>query len=136
MLYGRRGGVYHQMYRDITTLDPLTGAFRLQNTPEARAAFLREREGANTDWFRHLFRLVPTTTHTLTFSAGSDKIATYASLSYLNDPGWSITDRVDRFTAKLKSTYYITDQLEATLTLDGNICDQRAPEAQYHARGV
>lgn len=127
MLYGRRGGIYHQMYKDITTLNPKTGTFYLPNTPEARAQYLRRRELVDTDWFEHLFRLAPTTSHTLTLSTGGERSATYASIGYLHDPGWTITDRVSRLTAKLKSTFYINDRLEATLTLDGNIRSQRSP---------
>lgn len=41
--------------------------------------------------------------------------------------GWTIADRVRRLTANLKTTYYITDKLNATLTAGGNMRDQRAP---------
>ncbi len=127
MLYGRRAGLYHQMYSLINSVDPATGTYRLANTPEARAKYLQAREHVDTDWFRHLFRLSPTTNHTLTFSAGGEHSATYASIGYMHDPGWTIADKVDRLTAKLKSSFYLGSKLEATLSLDGNMRNQKSP---------
>ncbi len=127
MLYGRRGGIYHQMYRLISSIDPKTGTYYMANTPEARAEYLKAREQSGTNWFEHLFRLSPMTSHTLSLSAGGEQSATYASLAYMHDPGWTITDKVDRLTAKLKSTYYIGNNLEATLSLDGNMRTQKSP---------
>ena len=64
-LYGRRAGVYHELYRGLSTIDPATGQYQIANTPEARNAFLREREYANTDWFDLLLRLTPQPTTSL-----------------------------------------------------------------------
>ena len=75
-LYGRRAGVYHELYRGLSTIDPATGQYQIANTPEARNAFLREREYANTDWFDLLFTLNPTTNHSLTFAGGGKNVAT------------------------------------------------------------
>lgn len=127
MLYGRRGGIYHQMYRDIHTFDENQGTYLLTNTPEARAEYLRDREYANTDWFKHLFRLSPVSNHTLSLSAGSERIATYASLSFYNDPGWSITDKVNRFTSRLRTSFFLSPKLEARLTIEGSLREQKAP---------
>ena len=52
----QQGGAYHIMYRNTDTYNPATGRFLLQNSPEARNAFLRKYEYANTDWFKTLFR--------------------------------------------------------------------------------
>ena len=53
--HAKGSGVYGRMYRLINTYDPTTGTFALENTPEARAAYLREAEYRNTDWFDELF---------------------------------------------------------------------------------
>lgn len=127
MLYGRRGGIYHQLYRDINTYDQDLGRYLIENTPEARAEYLRKREYANTDWFKHLFQLRPVSNHTLSLGAGSDRIATYASLGFYNDPGWSITDKVNRFTARLKTNFFLSPKLEARISLEGSLREQKAP---------
>lgn len=127
MLYGRRAGIYHQMYRDLSTFDPTTNTYKLANTPEARTEYLRRAEYANTDWFKHLFRLSPVSSHTLSLSAGSERLATYASIGFYYDPGWTITDQAKRFTARLKSSYFISPKLEARLTLEGSLREQKAP---------
>ena len=126
-LYGRRGGVYHLLNRALSEYDPETGTYRLENTPEARRAFLEQHERANTDWFRELFRLTPTTSHTVSFSAGGRSSATYASLGFFYDGGWTVADRVQRITANLKNTFYLGDRLQVTLSAQGNIRSQKAP---------
>ncbi len=125
-LYGRRSGVYYQMYHDITTLNPKTGKFLLPNTAEARANFLAERGRANTDWFKELFTLNPIANHSLSFSSGSKKTASYASLAWYDDAGWTITDKVNRFTAKLKTDFFINDKFTSRLTIEGNMRKQKA----------
>lgn len=139
-LYGRRSGIYYQMYRDLGTIDPHTGHYYLENTPEARAKYLKKGEYANTDWLDLLFTLRPTTNHSLTFTGGSKNIATYASLGYYYDGGWTIADRVQKLSANLKSTFFITEQLTATLSAQGNFRTQHAPgtlpQRRNHAIGT
>lgn len=126
-LYGRRGGVYHQLYQQLTTFNPETNEWLLPNTLQAKQQFLRQREYANTDWFKLLFTHKIITSHNLTLSVGSKKVATYASLGYYHDGGWTIADRVERLTASLKNTFYINDRLTAKLSLQGNVRKQKAP---------
>ncbi|SDD86565.1 TonB-linked outer membrane protein, SusC/RagA family [Riemerella columbipharyngis] len=125
--YGRRAGVYYQMYDAINTFDPNTGKFLLENTEDARLAFLRKYEYANTDWFKQLFRITPTQNHTISFSGGGKNTAAYASLGFFNDTGWSITDEVKRLTANMKNTFYINNKLKVELAAQGNIRKQKAP---------
>lgn len=127
MLYGRRSGVYYQLYNGISTINPNTGNYFIENTDEAKRAFLKEREYANTNWFKHLFQINPTQNHTITFSGGGEKSASYASLGFYNDPGWTVADKVQRVTANLKNTFYINDRLKTTLSLQGNMRNQTAP---------
>lgn len=126
-LYGRRGGIFYQLYKAVSTINPATGEYYLPNTPEARLDFLRQREYANTDWFNLLFTLNPVTNHAITLSGGGKNSATYASIGYYHDAGWTIADKVSRLTANLKNTFYISDKLTTTLSVQGNIRSQKAP---------
>ncbi len=125
---GRYGGIYNIMYRAINNFDETTGTYELENTPEARANFLRQFELANTDWFKTLFRATPTQTHTLSFSSGSETSTTYASLGYYTDAGWTVADRVRRITGNLRNTFFLNDnKLKITTQLQGSIRNQLAP---------
>ncbi len=126
-LYGRRSGIFYQLYKAVSTINPATGEYYLSNTPEARLDFLRQREYANTDWFNLLFTLNPVTNHAITLSGGGKNSATYASIGYYHDAGWTIADKVSRLTANLKNTFYINDKLTTTLSVQGNIRSQKAP---------
>ncbi len=126
-LYGRRSGVYYQMYKALSTVDPNTGEYYLPNTDEAKTAFLKEREYTNTDWFKELFTHNPTQSHTITFSGGGKNSTMYASIGYYDDAGWTLTDNVKRITANLKNTFYWNDRLKATLSAQGNMRNQKAP---------
>ena len=125
---GRFGGIYNIMYRAIDDYNTSSGQFGLRNTPEERARFLQQFELANTDWFKTLFRSTPTQTHTLSYSGGSEKSTSYASLGYYTDAGWTVADRVRRITGNLRNTYYLfDDKLKLTTQLQGSIRNQEAP---------
>lgn len=126
-LYGRRSGVYYQMYKNISTVNPETGKYYLPNTTKAKEDFLREREYANTDWFKHLFTFKPIYNHTVSFSGGGRNTATYASLGFYHDAGWSVIDNVKRITAHLKNTFYLNEGFKAILSVQGNMRNQKAP---------
>ena len=124
----RNGGVYNLMYQAINTPDG-NGGFLVDNTPEARAAFLRQYELANTDWFKVLFNTAPTQTHTLSFSSGSENSTSYASLGYYTDGGWTIGDRVRRLTGNIRNSFYLGDEgkFKITTQLVGSVRNQTAP---------
>ncbi|MEO5095794.1 carboxypeptidase-like regulatory domain-containing protein, partial [Bacteroides thetaiotaomicron] len=126
-LYGRRSGIYYQLYKGVSTVNPATGTYYLPNTPEARMDFLRKHEYANTDWFDLLFTMKPITNHVITLSGGGKNTATYASIGFYHDAGWTVTDKVRRLTTNVKNTFYINDKLTAMLTAQGNIRSQKAP---------
>ncbi len=126
-LYGRRSGIYYQLYKGISTINPATGTYYLPNTPDAKMDFLRKREYANTNWFDLLFTMKPITKHSITLSGGGKNTATYASIGFYYDGGWTIADNVRRLTANIKNTFYINDKLITTLTAQGNIRSQKAP---------
>lgn len=126
-LYGRRSGVFYQLYKGLSTIDPNTNQYYIPNTDEGRQLFLKEREYANTNWFKHLFTIQPTTSHTLTLSSGGKTSTSYASIGFYNDGGWTITDKVKRITANLKNTFHLSENLKTTLSVQGNMRDQLAP---------
>lgn len=53
---------------------------------------MREREYANTDWFKELFTYKPIQMHTLSFSGGGENSTMYASIGFYDDKGWTLTD--------------------------------------------
>lgn len=126
-LYGRRAGVFHQLYRSLMELDPTTGEFALRNDPKSISDFLKTREYAATDWFDELFSLTPTMNHSISLSSGSERMAAHASLGYYQDGGWTIADKVNRITANLKTDFFLSPTLTASLTAQGNVRHQVAP---------
>ena len=127
-LYGRRSGIYHQMYKALGTVDPSTGRYYLENTDEAKRAFMREREYANTNWFKELFTYNPIHTHTVTFSGGGENSTMYASIGFYDDRGWTLADNVKRITANIKNSFYWNeDKIKATISAQGNLRNQNSP---------
>lgn len=91
-------------------------------------AFLNQYENANTDWFDVLFRDVGLQQqHSLSFTTGNEKSNNYYSISYLNDQGQTIADRVQRFTGTARNTYFISDKFTFGLKLNASYRDQKVP---------
>ena len=127
-LYGRRSGVYYQMYKALNTVDPTTGRYYLENTDDAKRTFMRAREYANTDWFKELFTYKPIHTHTVTFSGGGENSAMYASIGFYDDRGWTLADNVKRITANIKNSFYWNeDKIKVTISAQGNLRNQNSP---------
>ncbi|MDY6278425.1 MAG: SusC/RagA family TonB-linked outer membrane protein [Bacteroidales bacterium] len=120
-------GIYGKMYSLISLFDETSGMFGLPNTPEAKAAYLRSAEFRNTDWFDRLFTYSVQHNHSVSLSGGTDKSNYYASLSILDDPGWSIQSSVRRYTANLNTTYKIFPNLSLNLISNTSYRTQRAP---------
>ena len=120
-------GIYGKMYSLISEFNETSGMFGLPNTPEARAGYLREAEYRNTDWFDKLFTYNIQHNHSLSMSGGTDNGNYYASLSVMDDPGWSIQSAVRRFTANINTTYKISSKLSMTLISNASYRSQRAP---------
>lgn len=120
-------GVYGKLAEKINTFDPATGKFEVENTPEARRAFLMRYAKANTDWFDILFRNSLTQEHSLSISSGTDKAQSYFSASFYNDNGWTVADNVKRYTANLRNNYNFSNRLSAGFILSASVRQQRAP---------
>jgi TonB-linked SusC/RagA family outer membrane protein len=123
-------GAYGKMYDLISTYDPVTKKFGLENTPEAKSNFLQRYAGVNTDWFKILFRNALTQEHSLSINSGSEAVQYYFSTSVYDDSGWSIADRVRRYTATMRANFNLSSKLSLGFTTVGSIREQRAPGSQ------
>jgi TonB-linked SusC/RagA family outer membrane protein len=121
----RNGGVYNQLANATNTYQD--GTFGVINKEQFANKFLQKRELANTNWFDVLFRPSITQNHSLGFSGGGKNSTYYASLGFYNDPGWTLADNVKRITSNIKSTFYLNDRLNVTLSTLASIRDQGAP---------
>lgn len=120
-------GIYGKMYQLLSEYDSTTGTFKLPNTPEAKAAYLREAEFRNTDWFDRLFTNNIQHNHSVSISSGNDKSHYYASLSAMSDEGWTLQSQVQRYTANLNTTYNISKKLSINLVSNASYRKQKAP---------
>ncbi|WP_312716332.1 SusC/RagA family TonB-linked outer membrane protein, partial [Sphingobacterium multivorum] len=84
------GGVFTKMYNLMYEYDPNTDSFKLRNDAPSRYNFLQRYANVNTDWFDLLFRNSFVHDHSLSMSTGTAKAQTYASTSFMNDPGYTL----------------------------------------------
>jgi TonB-linked SusC/RagA family outer membrane protein len=120
-------GIYGKMYQLLGEYDATSGQFGLANTAEAKAAYLRAAEYRNTDWFDKLFTYNVQHNHSISISGGTDKGNYYASMSIMDDPGWSLQSSVQRYTANLNVTHRILDNLTFNMISNASYRKQRAP---------
>lgn len=120
-------GIYGKMYSLINTYDQEKGEFLLENSVTARRAFLERYAYANTNWFDVLFRNSIIQEHSVSISSGSDKSRSYASISFLNDDGWTVADGVKRYTANLRNDYNLSKKVKIGVQVVGSVRQQRAP---------
>lgn len=120
-------GVYGSMYDRINTWDEASQSFLLENTYEARRNYLMQHAAANTDWFDLLFRNSVMNEHTLSITSGSDKSRSYVSLGFLNDPGWTIADKVNRYTMNFRNDYQVNKKVSIALQTVGSVRMQNVP---------
>ena len=120
-------GIYGKMYQLLGEYNATTGQFGLANTPEAIAQYLRDAEYRNTDWFDLLFSNGIQHNHSVSVSSGTEKAHYYASLSAMQDPGWTLQSGVQRYTANLNTTYNISKKLTASLVANASFRKQKAP---------
>lgn len=119
-------GVYGKMYQLLNVYDPKTG-FGLENTEAAKLGYLRGAETRNTDWFNELFKENVMSNHSISVSSGTEKASYYASMSYMNDPGWTYQSKVERYTANLNVLYNITKKVKLNMISNGAYRKQKAP---------
>ena len=120
-------GIYGKMYHLINDYNPATGGYGLMNTPEDRARYLQEAEYRNTNWFDELFNNTVSQTHAISFSTGTEKASYYISLSLMDDPGWTKSSNVSRYTANLNALQHISNTLSLNLIANASYRKQKAP---------
>ena len=120
-------GIYGKMYQLLSQYDPKTGQFALLNTNEAKAAYLRAAEYRNTNWFERLFTYNLQHNHSVSMSGGTEKSNYYASLSVMDDPGWTLQSKVQRYTANLNLSHKIQPNLTLNMISNASYRKQRAP---------
>jgi len=123
-------GIYGKMYDLINTYDPVTKKFGLENTQEAKSNYLQRYAGVNTDWFKLLFRNSITQEHSLSINAGTEAAQYYFSTSVYDDSGWSIADKVRRYTANMRANFKLSNKFSLGFTTVGSIREQKAPGSQ------
>lgn len=123
----QNSGVYGHMYRLLNTYDEKTGMFGLANTEEQKLAYLRAAEMRNTDWFDVLFNNNIMHNHSISMTNGTDRSTYYASISAMNDPGWTKQSKTNRYTANLNMSYKILPDLTLNLISSASSRTQRAP---------
>jgi len=117
--------MYGTMYRML--VGDANGNFPLENTPEARRDFLLRYAKSNTDWFDILFRNSFIQEHSISVSFGTEKSQSYFSTSFLQDNGWTIGDKVKRYTLNFKNNYKFSDKFQVGFSTLGSVRNQRAP---------
>ena len=119
-------GVYGLMYNAISKYDPDKG-FGLANTKEAREAFLLGYAKQNTDWFDLLFTNNVMQEHSVSVSTGTERSQTYASMSLLSDAGWTVADKVERYTINFRNEYQVSKKVNVGFQAVASLRQQNAP---------
>ncbi|MCF2491989.1 SusC/RagA family TonB-linked outer membrane protein [Dyadobacter chenhuakuii] len=118
-------GVYGKYYNSLAGDDQ--GNFPLANTQEAKRNFLLGYARTNTDWFDVLFKQNFIQEHSVSVSFGTDKSQSYVSTSYLDDNGWTIADKVKRYTLNFKNNYQLSPRITLGLLTLASVRRQEAP---------
>lgn len=118
-------GVYGKMYELIGQRDG--DSYGIINNVFAKNAFLRRSEFMNTDWFNLLFNNNVMQNHSVSISSGSEKAKFYLSLSAMNDPGWTKSSSVERYTINANGSYNILNNLTLNIMGNGSYRKQKAP---------
>jgi TonB-linked SusC/RagA family outer membrane protein len=93
--------------------------------------FLNKYETANTDWFDVLFRNFSVQQqHSISLTSGTENHNSYYSLSFLNDDGQTIADRVRQFSGMAKNSFFFSKNFALDLKLNGNFRQQTVPGTQ------
>jgi TonB-linked SusC/RagA family outer membrane protein len=119
-------GVYGKMYEQLSTLDS-NGNFVLKNNSASQRAYLLRYAKSNTDWFDLLFRNNFMQEHSIAISSGTDKSQSYFSTSYYGDNGWTVADKVSRYTLNYRNNYKFNEKLSAGFATVGSVRQQKAP---------
>ena len=103
------------------------GTFGVPNTEEAKRSFLMRYARANTDWFDVLFKNNFLQEHSLSVSFGTDKSQSYFSTSFLSDNGWTVADKVNRYTLNFRNNYKFSEKVQVGFSTLSSLRRQNAP---------
>lgn len=110
---------------------PFSKAVDLYNrrdiTEQQFREMVRDLKQTNTDWFDELYKNSIMQQHSLSLSYGGDRSATRVSFSYYTDPGKTIGEKTERFTANFVNNFFITDKFNAEVMLKYAKRDQKNP---------
>jgi TonB-linked SusC/RagA family outer membrane protein len=120
-------GIYGKMYQQTAIYDEINGGYPLENSPWSKNAYLQDAEFRNTDWFDLLFHNAITQNHAVSISGGSEKSRYYASLSIMDDPGWTNVSSVQRYTANVNAAFDLSKNLTLKLLTSDSYRKQQAP---------
>lgn len=125
----KNSGVYGHLYQQISAYDETTGAYGIPNTLEAKNDYLRKAEMRNTNWFNELFNHNISQNHSVGISSGTEKTQFYGSLSAMIDPGWTLKNETNRYTANFNATFKLANNLSLSILSNGSYRKQKAPGA-------
>ena len=123
----QNAGEFYIMSQLLNEYDPKTDSFALSNDWASKSKFLEAAALRNTNWFNELFKNSVVQNHAVSISGGSDKTNYYGSLSLMDDPGWSIADKVRRYTANFNMTYRFSDKVSMGFKTSSSYRDQQVP---------
>lgn len=121
----KNGGVFNKWYK--MTGQTLEDTYEGVNDDPEMLLYLRAAELRNTNWFDELFRNTLQQQHSISISGGTETLSNYTSFSYLTDPGWTISDKLDRFVFNSNTIYHFTKKLSLGIQGNASIRTQRAP---------
>jgi TonB-linked SusC/RagA family outer membrane protein len=126
LVNARYTGIYGALAKLLQTPDA-NGNFAVQQTTEAKAAWLMQYANINTDWFDLLFKNSITQQYSLSISTGSEKAQSYFSASYYDDAGWTIADKVKSYIVTARQNFNVSKKLSFGFQVSGNVRQQKAP---------
>lgn len=123
-------GEFFVMANLINRWDPDSQSFGMPNTLSEKLKFLQAAGQRNTDWFGLLFRPSLQQNHAISVSGGNKTTNFYGSLSFLYDPGWTVADKVQRYTGNFNISHKFFDNLTLKLSTNQSYRQQKAPGTQ------
>lgn len=63
----------------------------------------------------------------MSISGGTEKASFYGSLSVFNDPGWTIADKVRRYTGNVNLGYRFNERFRINFATNASVRNQQAP---------
>lgn len=125
----QNGGVFYKLYKEMYDYNETSGTWALKNGYDMadKNRFLQRYASANTDWFDVLFKNSLLQEHSVSVISGSDRVQNYFSTSFMNDNGQTIADKVNRFTANMRTNFKINKKLSFEIIGTSSIRDQKTP---------